>query len=99
MQKSEQERGQWYRKEEVWARLHNATPMLIIQGTKEGRTKEQGLFRLVPTLTGAFWSYNDPDTPGQLHQETVKADMTVLLPGARQKKAPCFKLIRKKEIS
>ena len=73
--------------------------MLIIQGTKEGRTKEQGLFRLVPTLTGAFWSYNDPDTPGQLHQETVKADMTVLLPGARQKKAPCFKFIRKKEIS
>ncbi len=41
--------------------------MLIVQGTKEGKTKEQGLFRPVPTLIGVFWSYDDPDTPGWLH--------------------------------
>jgi len=41
--------------------------MLIVQGIQEGRTKEQGLFGPVPTLTGAFWSHDDPDTPGQLH--------------------------------
>ena len=61
MQKSEQERGQRYRKEEAWARLHDAAPRLIVQGTKGGRTKEQKLLGPVPVLTGAS------DTPGQLH--------------------------------
>src|SRR5713226_126767 len=41
--------------------------MLIVQGTKEGRTKEQGLFGPVPTLTGVFWLGNNSDTPGRLH--------------------------------
>ena len=51
--------------------------MLIVQGTKEGRTKEQGLFGLVPTLTGVFWLGNDSDTPGWLQIQFDK-DATVL---------------------
>ncbi len=61
MQKSEHERGQQYHKEEAWAKLHDATLILIVQGTEEGRTKEQKLFGPVTILTGAF------DTPGRLH--------------------------------
>ncbi len=60
MQNSEHERGQRYRKDKALARLHDATPMLIVQGTERGRTKEQKLFRLVPILTGAS------DAPGRL---------------------------------
>src|SRR5260370_19929669 len=41
--------------------------MLIVQGTEEGRTKEQGLFRPVPTLTEVLGSDNNRDTPGRLH--------------------------------
>src|SRR5258708_28156819 len=41
--------------------------MLIVQGTKGGRTKEQNLLRPVPILTGAS------DTPGRLHSNSVKS--------------------------
>ena len=61
MQNREHERGQRYCKVEALARLHDAAPMLIVQGIKGGRTKEQNLLGPVPILTGAS------DTPGRLH--------------------------------
>src|SRR5260370_27028502 len=45
--------------------------MLIVHGTIKGRTKEQTLLGLVPTLTRACWSCNDPDTLGRLHEDPV----------------------------
>ncbi len=65
MQNSEQERGQRYRGVEALARLHDAAPMLIIQGTKGGRTKEQKLLGPVPILTGVSSS------PGRLQHELI----------------------------
>src|SRR5713226_3912743 len=62
MQNREHERGQQYCEIEALARLHDATPMLIVQGTEGGRTKEKKLLGPVPVLTGAS------DTPGWLHE-------------------------------
>ncbi len=60
MQNREHERGQRYHKVKALARLQDTAPMLIVQGTKGGRTKEQNLLGPVPILTGAS------STPGRL---------------------------------
>ncbi len=45
--------------------------MLIVQGTKGGRTKE--LFGPVPSLTKTLWSCDDPDTLGWLQDKYLAA--------------------------
>src|SRR5258707_9229926 len=56
IQNREHERGQRYCKVEALARLHAAAPMLIVQGTKGGRTKEQNLLGPVIPRSSLEWT-------------------------------------------